>query len=117
LSVIVRSVIDSLNGAGAVLQQGTRAVGVMVQIENAGPAVYDSSATGDFTVVTSSGPVTPLLAKRGICKTPVEDFDRYITAGEDRVGCVAFAIPIGATVTEVRFSPHARAKGRLVWAG
>jgi len=117
LSVAVRSVIDSLKGAGATLQKGTRAVGVLVQIENAGPAVYDSSATGDFTVVTSGGPVTPLLAKRGVCKTPVEDFDRYVTAGEDRVGCVAFAISIGATVTEVRFSPHAQAKGRLVWAG
>ena len=117
MSVKVRLVIDSLKGAGAVLPDGTRAVGVIVQIENAGPAVYDSSATGDFAVVTSSGPVTPLLAKRGICKTPVDDFDRYITAGEDRVGCVAFAIPIGATVTEVRFSPHAQAKGRLVWAG
>ena len=117
LSVTVRAVIDSLKGAGAVLQKGTRAVGVMVQIANAGPAVYDSSATGDFTIVTSSGPVTPLLAKRGVCKTPVDDFDRDITAGEDRVGCVAFAVPIGATVTEVRFSPHAEAKGRLVWAG
>jgi hypothetical protein len=116
LSVILRAVIDPLTGSGANLQAGTRAVAVVVQIRNAGPAVYDSSATGDFTVVPSSGTVTPVLATRGPCKTPVEDFDRYITAGEDRVGCVVFAIPDGATLTAVRFSPHARAAGSLVWA-
>lgn len=109
--------IDPLTGSGAKLPAGTRAVAVLVQIRNSGPAVYDSSATGDFTVIPSGGAVTPVLATRGICKTPVEDFDRYLTAGEDRVGCVVFAIPIGATVTGVRFSPHAEAKGRLVWAG
>jgi hypothetical protein len=116
LSVTLRAVIDPLTGSGASLQAGTRAVGVLVQIRNAGPAVYDSSATGDFTVVPSSGTVTPLLATRGICKTPVEDFDRYITAGEDRVGCVVFAVSDGATLAAVRFSPHARAAGRLLWA-
>jgi hypothetical protein len=117
LSVRLRAVIDPLTGSGAKLPAGTRAVAVLVQIRNSGPAVYDSSATGDFTVIPSGGAVTPVLATRGICKTPVEDFDRYLTAGEDRVGCVVFAIPIGATVTGVRFSPHAEAKGRLVWAG
>jgi hypothetical protein len=113
---MLRAVIDPLTGSGASLQAGTRAVGVLVQIRNAGPAVYDSSATGDFTLVPSSGTVTPLLATRGICKTPVEDFDRYITAGEDRVGCVVLAVSDGATLAAVRFSPHARAAGRLLWA-
>jgi hypothetical protein len=116
LSVVVRAVIDPLKGSGARVQAGTRAVAILVQIRNGGPAVYDSSATGDFTVIPSSGTVTPVLATRGICKTPVEDFDRYITAGEDRVGCVVFEVPEGATLTEVRFSPHARAAGRLIWA-
>jgi hypothetical protein len=116
LSVTLRAVIDPLTGSGARLQAATRAVAVVVQIRNSGPAIYDSSATGDFTVVPSSGTVTPVLAARGVCKTPLEDFDRYITAGEDRVGCVVFAVSDGATLAAVRFSPHARAVGRLVWA-
>lgn len=116
LWVTLRSVIDPLKGSGASLQPGTRAVAVVVQIRNAGPAVYDSSATGDFTVVPSGGTVIPVLATRGMCRTPVEDFDRYITAGEDRVGCVVFAVADGATLAAVRFSPHAGPAGRLVWA-
>ena len=116
LSVTLRAVIDPLKGSGAKLPAATRAVAVLVQIRNSGPAVYDSSATGDFTVVPSGGTVTPVLATRGICKTPLEDFDRYITAGEDRVGCVVFAVNDGATLATVSFSPHARAAGRLVWA-
>jgi hypothetical protein len=115
--VTLRAVIDPLHGSGAVLAPGTRAVAVIVQIRNAGPAVYDSSATGDFTIVASSGTVTPVLATRGICKTPVEDFDRYITAGEDRVGCVVFSVRDRAALMAVTFSPHAQASGRLVWAG
>ena len=116
LTVILRRVIDPLHGSGAGLPPGTRAVAVLVQIRNAGPAIYDSSATGDFSVVVSGGNVTPVFARRGICRTPQNDFDRYITAGEDRVGCVVFAVANGATVEAVTFSPHARAKGRLTWA-
>lgn len=116
LAVTLRRVIDPLRNSGADLQAGARAVGVVVQIRSTGPQVYDSSATGDLSVVASSGAVTPMLATRGICKTPVNDFDRYITAGEDRVGCVVFAIDDGATLDAVRFSPHARARGRLTWA-
>jgi len=57
-----------------------------------------------------------VLATRGICRTPVNDFDRYITAGEDRVGCVVFAVADAAILDAVRFSPHAKARGRLSWA-
>jgi hypothetical protein len=116
LSVTLRRVIDPLRDSGADLQSGTRAVGVIVQIRSAGPKVYDSSATSDVAVVVSGGAVTPVLATRGICRTPLNDFDRYITAGEDRVGCVVFAVDDGATIDAVRFSPHARAHGRLTWA-
>jgi hypothetical protein len=41
-----------------------------------GPKVYDSSATGEISVRASGGEVTPVLATRGTCRTPVEDFDR-----------------------------------------
>lgn len=116
LSVTLRRVRDPLRDSGAALPPHTRAVGVIVQIRSSGPRLYDSSATGDVSVMASSGVATPLLATRGACRTPRDDFDRYITAGEDRVGCVVFAIEKGATLDAVRFSPHAHRLGRLAWA-
>jgi hypothetical protein len=108
-------VIDPLLKSGAALPAGNRAVGVEVTLANAGPTVYDSSATGDFSVVVSGGPVEPVFAPSGVCQTPLNDFDRYITAGEERSGCVAFAVPAKARVLGVRFSPHAQPVGRLTW--
>ena len=116
LSVTLRSVIDPLRGSGAELPADTRAVGVVIQIRSSGPRLYDSSATGDVSISVSGGVVTPVLATRGSCKTPVEDFDRYITAGEDRIGCVVFAVANDATLDAVRFSPHAHRLERLTWA-
>jgi hypothetical protein len=116
LRVTLRRVIDPLRGSGVELPAHTRAVAVIVQIRSAGPRTYDSSATGDVSLVTSGGGVTPVLATHGICRTPLNDFDRYITAGEDRVGCVVFAVADGATLDAVRFSPHAHHRGRLTWA-
>ena len=116
LSVTLRRVIDPLRGSGAELPRAAHAVGVIVQIRSSGPRVYDSSATGDISVLTSGGVVTPVLATRGICRTPHDDFDRYITAGEDRIGCVVFAVADAATLDAVRFSPHAHGLGRLTWA-
>ncbi len=116
LEVTLRRVIDPLLGAGTELPPRTRAVGVIFQIRSSGPKLYDSSATGDITIVPSAGVVTPVLATRGICRTPLDDFDRYITAGEDRVGCVVFAVSNGATLDAVWFSPHAHRLGRLTWA-
>ncbi len=117
LTVTLRSVIDPLRDSGAELEHGTRAIGVIFQIRSAGPRIYDSSATGDISIVVSGGPVTPVLATRGVCRTPVQDFDRYITAGEDRVGCVVFAIDDAAALDAVRFSPHAQIHRALTWAG
>jgi hypothetical protein len=116
LTITVQRVIDPLNGSGASLLPGTRAVAITVALSNAGPALYDSSATGDFSVLVSRGTVTPLFVPAGICQTPVEDFDRYMTAGETRSGCVAFAIDDRARVVGVQFSPHAATAGRLSWA-
>jgi hypothetical protein len=116
LAVTLRKVIDPLKGSGVELPRGTRAVGVIIQIRSAGPKLYDSSATGDVGVVVSNGVVTPVLATRGACKTPLNDFDRYISSGEDRIGCVVFAVANGATLDAVRFSPHAHRLGRLTWA-
>lgn len=116
LAVTLRRVIDPLGGSGAELPARTRAVGVVVQIRSTGPRLYDSSATGDITLVASNGAVTPVDATRGPCRTPRDDFDRYITAGEDRIGCVVFAVADGATLDAVRFSPHAQRHGGLSWA-
>jgi hypothetical protein len=116
LAVTVSRVIDPLTGSGTALQPGTHAVGVLVAIENRGPGIYDSSATGDLSVVPSSGTVTPVFAAHGVCQTPLRDFDNYITAGESRHGCVAFAIDTGARVSAVLFSPHGQPAGRATWA-
>jgi hypothetical protein len=115
LTVTIAGLIDPLLGSGAALLPGTRTAGVIVEIANAGPAIYDSSATGDFSLVVSAGVVTPVFAQQGACRTPLRDFDNYITAGEDRRGCVAFSLPAGARILAVRFSPHAAAAGRLTW--
>lgn len=116
LSVTVTRLIDPLSHSGAALQPGTRAVGVVLRIQNHGPGIYDSSATGDISIVPSSGSATPVFAAHGVCQTPLRDFDNYITAGEIRHGCVAFSIEMGAKVVAVRFSPHGRAAGRATWA-
>lgn len=116
LAVTVARVLDPLAGSGAPLQPGTRAVGVLVEIENRGPGIYDSSATGDISVEPASGPATPVFAARGICQTQLRDFDNYISAGEVRRGCVAFAVTAGAKVLAVHFSPHGQAAGRASWS-
>ena len=84
LSVTVSRVIDPLLGSRAALLAGDRAVGVLVRIDNDGPGIYDSSATGDISILPSSGTATPVYALRGICQTPLRDFDNYITEGEVR---------------------------------
>jgi hypothetical protein len=117
LSVTVTRVIEPLAGSGAALQPGTEAVGVLVRIQNHGPGIYDSSATGDISIEPTSGTATSAFASRGVCRTPLRDFDNYITAGEVRHGCVAFSIQTGAKVLEVHFSPHGQAAGRASWAG
>lgn len=116
LSVTVTRVIGHLGDSGAALQPGTRGVGVVVRIQNHGPGVYDSSATGDVSIVPSTGSARPVFAAHGVCQTPLRDFDNYITAGEVRQGCVAFSIQAGAKVAAVNFSPHGQAAGRASWA-
>jgi hypothetical protein len=116
LSVTVERVLDPLVGSGAALLPHTRAVGVIAAIRNDGPGVYDSSSTGDFSVVPSSGTATPVFAPAGVCQTPLRDWDNEISPGAERSGCVAFALGARAKVADVRFSPHARLAGRATWA-
>jgi hypothetical protein len=115
LTITIQRLIDPLTGSGAALLPGTRAVAILVQLENLGTEIYDSSATSDFSLVASAGPVTPVFVPKGICQTPVEDFDRYLTTGAVASGCIAFAVPDRARVLAVRFSPYGRSRGRLTW--
>jgi hypothetical protein len=116
LSVTVERLLDPLDGSHAALLPHTRAVGVIAVIRNDGPGVYDSSSTGDVSIVPSSGSATPVFVPAGVCQTPLRDWDNEISPGEERSGCVAFALGAKARVADVRFSPHARAAGRATWA-
>jgi hypothetical protein len=113
--VTIKRLIDPLRDSGASLLPHTHAVGVLVRIRNDGPAVYDSSATGDFSVVPSAGSASPVFARSGECQTQLRDFDNYITAGEVRNGCIAFDVANGARISAIRFSPHAQVARRATW--
>jgi hypothetical protein len=115
LSVTVHAILDPLRGSGAALLPGTRAVGVVAEIRNDGSGSYDSSSTGDFSIVPSSGPAQPVFARSGSCATPLRDWDNAISPGGDQSGCVAFMLASAARVTAIRFSPHAAARGRATW--
>jgi hypothetical protein len=115
LSVTVTSVTDPLQDSHAALVPGTRAVGVMAEVSNDGPGGYDSSSTGDFSVVPSSGAATPVFASAGLCQTPLRDWDNEIGPGQTRTGCVVFAVPARARLLGVRFSPHASRASRATW--
>lgn len=116
LTVTVTSLIDPLRASGAKVPHGTRAVGVLVSVRNAGQGGYDSSATGDFSLLSAGGPAAPVFVPAGPCQTPLQDFMNAISAGELRTGCVAFAVPSGQAPSTVRFSPDGGATGhRLSW--
>jgi Domain of unknown function (DUF4352) len=118
LSVTVTKVIDPLTDSGATLLSGMRAIGVKIKVLNHGPDTYDSSATGDVSLVVSSGVAVPTFAPSGACQTPLRDFDNDISPGQTASGCVTFSAPNGAKVLEVRFAPHANkaAAARYRWS-
>jgi hypothetical protein len=116
LIVTVTSLIDPLRGSGAKVPHGTRAIGVLVSVRNASRGGYDSSATGDFSLLSAGSPAAPVFVPAGPCQTPLQDFMNAISAGELRTGCVAFAVPSGQAPSTVRFSPDGGATGhRLSW--
>jgi hypothetical protein len=115
LSVTVSKVLDPLPDSGASLLPGTRAAGVEVTIHDRAGATYDSTASGDLSVLTSSGMASPLFIRRGICQTPDADFESLVGPGQTRSGCVGFALPRQARIVAVRFSPHSRVPGRVTW--
>jgi hypothetical protein len=115
LVVTVTAVLDPLRRAGVALLPGTRAVGVLVRIRNRGPGGYDSSSTGDVSIVPASGAAAAAFASRGRCMTQDRDFDNAIPAGEIRVGCVVFSLDAGARLAAVRFAANGGGAGAATW--
>jgi hypothetical protein len=115
LLVTVTRVLDPLTGTGAALLPGHRAAGVQVTVRVVGGATYDSTASGDWSILTTAGLASPLFVKQGACETPLADFESLIGVGESRDGCVAFTVPRRARILSVRFSPHSRAPGTVAW--
>jgi hypothetical protein len=118
LAVTVRRVIDPLRHSGAVVDPGGRAVGVVLQVRNLGPAVYDSSSKSDLALFSEGGTeAASAYASEGRCATPEVDFLRQLQAGSSGEGCVVFSVEEGASVERVRFSPEGHEKQALTWAG
>jgi hypothetical protein len=115
LDVTVSKVLDPLRATGSALLPGIRAAGVQVVIQNAAGAAYDSTASGDWSLLTTAGLASPLFVRHGVCETPLADFESLIGVGETRSGCVAFSVPRRARILSVRFSPHSRARGSVAW--
>jgi hypothetical protein len=115
LAVTVAKVLDPLGDSGAALLPGTRAVGIEVTVRDESGATYDSTASGDLSVMTSAGRAAPLFVRQGACETPLTDFESLIGVGEAHSGCVGFSVPRAARIVAVRFSPHSRAAGSVVW--
>ena len=107
--------IDPVRNGGSPVASGSRPVGVMVTIGNRGGGTYDSTASGDWSLLTSAGAASPLFIRSGVCQTPLVDFESLIGVGETRSGCVAFSVPLRARIVGVRFSPHSRAAGAVTW--
>jgi hypothetical protein len=115
LAVTVTRVYPQLADTGASLLPGMHAAGVQLTIRNEQGATYDSTASGDVSVITSAGMPAPLFIKLGACQTPLTDFESLIGVGETHSGCVGFSIPHGVRVVGVRFSPHSRSPGSVTW--
>jgi hypothetical protein len=115
LLVTVAKVLDPLSDTGSTLLPGHRATGVQVAIRAVAGATYDSTASGDWSILTTAGLAPPLFIKQGVCETPLADFESLIGVGESRDGCVAFSVPKHARILSVRFSPHSRARGTVAW--
>jgi hypothetical protein len=117
LTITVTRVIDPLKDSGATLLPATRAVAVFVKIANRGPGGYDSSSTGDISIIPSAGVASPAYAPQGACKTPLQDFDNAIGPGESRTGCVAFTLDTTARLVGERFSADGGGAGVVTWRG
>jgi len=114
LTVTILRVLD-LTHTGSSVLPGTRQVAVELRIANQAGATYDSTSSGDVSLVLSHGQAEPLDVREGRCETPLVDFESHLYSGDVRDGCVAFSVPRHARIIGVRFSPHSRGPGTLSW--
>lgn len=114
LTVTILHVL-ALRDTGSPVLSGTRQVGVELRIADQRGATYDSTASGDVSLILSRGLAEPLDVRHGPCTTPDQDFEAIVSSGSVRTGCVAFSVPRRARVIGVRFSPHSRRRGALTW--
>jgi hypothetical protein len=105
LVVDVTKVIDPLLDSGAKVPAGMVAVGVEIDVHNAGPGGYDSSATSDFSLRTAAGRAMPVFAPAGVCQTYIQDFMNALGAGESRTGCITYLVPHDKLPTAVGLAP------------
>jgi hypothetical protein len=84
---------------------GTRYVVVAVGIRNRSPLRYDDNLSNNAKIVTTSNTTIASTIVRQCSDTDSVSVPR----GEVRVGCVGFAVPIGASVRQVEYRANAGA--------
>jgi hypothetical protein len=114
LHVTVTS-ISAVSRGDASPPPGYRGVAVQLRIADEAGQTYDSTASGDLSVIVSHGISAPLDIRAGACETQLVDFESHLYSGDVRTGCVGFSVPRHARVLGVRFSPHARPHGAVTW--
>ena len=107
--------VDAIARGDAAPPPGYRGVAVPLRIADLAGQTYDSTASGDLSVITSKGMAAPLDVRAGPCETQLVDFESHLYSGDVRTGCVGFSVPRGARVLGVRFSPHAQSRGSVAW--
>ncbi len=107
--------VGAVSRADASPPPGDRGVAVQLRIADEAGQTYDSTASGDLSVIVSRGMSVPLDIRAGACETQLVDFESHLYSGDVRTGCVGFSVPRHARVLGVRFSPHARPRGAVTW--
>ena len=107
--------VDAIARGDAAPPPGFRGVAVPLRIADLAGQTYDSTASGDLSVITSKGMAAPLDVRAGPCETQLVDFESHLYSGDVRSGCVGFSVPRGARVLGVRFSPHAQSRDSVTW--
>ncbi len=107
LDVIAKSVIDPLPvGQFDEPSAGMRFVGVRLAVSNTGGAAYsDAVSNGSTLVLVGDEQADPTLVSEGPCSSGFSS-DVKIAAGDKRVGCIAFEVPVAQRLRSFQFTPN-----------
>lgn len=107
LDVIARAVIDPLPvGEFDEPGSGMRFVGVRLAVSNTGDATYDLAVSNGSTLVLADDEqADPTLVSDGPCSSGFSSSVK-IAAGDQRVGCIAFEVPVGKRLRGFQFTPN-----------